>query len=50
MLAGFTPGYHWLLIFQNSGREVSPSENLLASYLASFAMFRAERHFAVVFV
>ena len=24
-----TPGYHWLLIFQNSGEEVSPSENSL---------------------
>ena len=27
MIAGFTPGYHWLLIFQNSREEVSPSEN-----------------------
>ena len=27
MIAGFTPGYDWLLIFQNSREEVSPSEN-----------------------
>ena len=27
LIAGFTPGYHWLLIFQNSGEKVSPFEN-----------------------
>ena len=44
MTAGFTPGYHWLLIFQKSGEEVSPFENSARSTAAIILTPQHMRH------